>query len=321
MYAPTLARWVGDPEDFMASYWCRRPGVFDPDGGQLSPFTLADADQALSGGLLRGPYVEMTNAQKPLTSDAYTTSRKVHNSTFTGFADAAKIHALLKEGATLLLRCIDQWHQPTAAMLEALSAELGRPIEAFYFVTPAGHQGLPLHRDDADVLVVQVAGSKSWRVHEGPGDAGWAPGPVGDGPEPAEVLRTTLRKDQVLYIPRGFAHQAIGDGGLSVHLSLTIREAGTVELHRALQRMLFTGLTLPPRPLGDEALLDVAGRLLDRARGQLATLAPQDLVDHARNRDTTRNPAHEPTLAAMARAWEEAESASSRTNEPAGVSS
>ncbi|MEV7022801.1 cupin domain-containing protein, partial [Kitasatospora sp. NPDC093558] len=267
MQTPTLARWVGDAEEFLASYWQRRPGVFRPGGAALSPFTLADADRALAGGLLREPYVEMTDAQTPLAADAFTVTRRVHHAAHTGFADPARIEALLDRGATLLLRCVDQWHPPTAAMVDALSAELGRAIEAFYFVTPAGHQGLPLHRDDADVLVVQVAGSKSWRVHEGPGDAAWGPGAVGEGPQPAEVLRTTLRQDEVLYIPRGYAHQAVGDGGLSVHLSLTIREAGAVELHRAVQRLLFAGLRAAPRPLGDRALLDAAGGLLDHARG------------------------------------------------------
>lgn len=321
MHAPTLARWVGDTEDFMASFWRRRPGVFRPNGGPLSPITPADVDRVLSSGLLREPYIEMANAQTPLGSDAYTVSRKVHYSTHAGFADPARIKSLLDKGATLLLRCIEHWHAPTATMLDALSGELGRPIEAFYFVTPEGHQGLPLHRDDADVLVVQVAGSKRWRVHEGPGDAGWAAGAIGDGPQPAEVLATTLSKGEVLYIPRGFAHQAVGDGGLSVHLSLTIREAGTVDLHRALQRLLFAGLKLPPRPLGDDALLDVADRLLEHARTRLAETAPQDLLDRARATGSARPAAPELSLAAIVRTWEEQESALPCTDEPAGIPS
>ncbi|QMU78222.1 cupin [Streptacidiphilus sp. PB12-B1b] len=309
MHAPTLARWVGDTETFLASYWNRLPGVFDPPDRDLSPFTLADADGALSSGLLREPYIEMTNASTPLAADAYTTTRQVSRTAHAGFADPARIGALLEQGATLLLRNIDQWHPPTAAMLGALSGELGRPIEAFYFVTPAGHQGLPLHRDDADVLVFQVAGSKSWRVHEGPGDAAWGPGSVlEDGPQPAEVLRTTLRQGQVLYIPRGFAHQAVGDGGLSVHLSLTVREAGTVELHRALQRLLFAGLRLAPRPLGEDALLAVAEQLLDHTRRSLAELTPRDLLDRARHRDTAPPAPPRLTLAAAAQVWADRDS-------------
>ncbi|MFJ4851603.1 MULTISPECIES: JmjC domain-containing protein [unclassified Streptomyces] len=310
MHAPTLSRWVGDVDEFMTSYWSRRPGVFHPGDVELSPFTLADVDHALAGGLLREPYVEMANAQNPLPVDAYTLVRQVHLAKHPGFADLTKIGDLLERGATLLLRCIDHWHRPTAAMLEALSAELGRHIEAFYFITPAGHQGLPLHRDDADVLVFQVAGSKSWQVHEGPGNPGWSPGAVGDGPQPAEVLRTTLRQGEVMYIPRGYAHQAVGDGGLSVHLSLTIREVSSVDLHRVLQRTLFAGLALPPRPLGDDALLAVADRLLDQARDRLTELTARDLLDLARRSGTERRPVPgELSLVSKAEAWASREAA------------
>ncbi|WP_053847154.1 JmjC domain-containing protein [Streptomyces sp. NRRL B-24085] len=303
MNRPTLARWVGDTDRFMTSYWRRKPAVFRPPGGAPSPFGLADADGALASGFLRTPYVEMARAEDPLGSEAYTTARTVHFSSHEGFADEAKIGKALADGATLLLRCIDQWHAPTGETVAALSGELGLAVEAFCFVTPAGRQGLPLHRDDADVLVVQIEGSKQWSVHEGPADGDWKPGPC-TGAEPAEVLRATVRAGEVLYIPRGFAHQAVGDGGLSAHLSLTIREVGVVELFRTLQRTAFEGLKMAPRPLDDRSITDAAAELIERARGRLAELTPEQLVDLARASQRARMPAprHVISLSDMAAA-------------------
>jgi ribosomal protein L16 Arg81 hydroxylase len=293
--SPTLAQWVGDPGVFMASYWRRKPAVFQPEGGAFSPLTLTDVDAALASGFLRAPYVEMARADLSLGSDSYTSSRTVHHAAHPGFVDEAKIQALMEEGATLLLRAIDQWHAPTRDVLAALADELGLAVEAFYFVTPAGHQGLKLHRDDADVLVVQVAGSKEWSVHEGPADGNWKPGPVAE-PHPAEVLHTVVRAGEVLYIPRGHAHQAVGDGGLSVHLSLTIREVGVVDLFRALQRVAFDGLMMAPLPLDDEAILAAGAELLEYARSRLAELTPHNLMDRARGVQCAKMPAVRPTL-------------------------
>ncbi|MDH6708427.1 ribosomal protein L16 Arg81 hydroxylase [Kitasatospora sp. MAA19] len=290
MHAPTLAQWVGDPAAFTTAYWRRRPGVFRPDGGVRSPFALADVDAALATGFLPEPYVEMTRAEDPLGRDDYLTPRAVHESSYGGFADEKKIRALLDDGATLLMRRIDQWHGPTRDLLARLSAELQRAVEAFCFVTPPGTQGVPLHRDDADVLVLQLNGSKSWRVHEGPADGNWRHGRV-DGEPPAEVLRATLRAGEVLYIPRGFAHQAVGNEGLSVHLSLTIREIHMGDLFRSLQKLSAKSMTIETRPLDDAAVLAAATAMLEHVRAAVADLTPEDLVRHARRRKLAALPA------------------------------
>ncbi|MGW2250678.1 JmjC domain-containing protein [Kitasatospora sp. NPDC001660] len=283
MHAPTLAQWVGDPVGFTTAYWRRRPGVFRPEGGVRSPFTLADVDAALATGFLHEPYVEMTRAEDPLDRDAYLTPRAVYESSYGGFADERKIRALLDGGATLLMRRVDQWHGPTRDLLARLSAELERAVEAFCFVTPPGTQGVPLHRDDADVLVLQLNGSKSWRVHEGPTDGNWRHGRV-EGEPPAEVLRTTLHAGEVLYIPRGFAHQAVGNEGLSVHLSLTVREIHMGDLFRSLQKLSARSMDIETRPLDDAAVLATATAMLEHVRAAVAELAPEDLVRHARRR-------------------------------------
>ncbi|MFJ1707059.1 JmjC domain-containing protein [Kitasatospora sp. NPDC088346] len=290
MHAPTLAQWVGDPTDFTAAYWRRRPGVFRPEGGARSPFTLADVDAALATGFLHEPYVEMTRAQDPLGPDDYLTPRAVYDASYGGFADEGKIRALLDDGATLLMRRVDQWHGPTRDLLARLSAELQRAVEAFCFVTPPGTQGVPLHRDDADVLVIQLNGSKSWGVHEGPADGNWRHGRI-DGEPPAEVLRATLHAGEVLYIPRGFAHQAVGNEGLSVHLSLTIREIHLGDLFRSLQKLSGRSMNVETRPLDDDAVLAAATAMLGHVRAALADLTPEDLVHHARHRKLAALPA------------------------------
>ncbi|MGW3957420.1 JmjC domain-containing protein [Streptomyces sp. NPDC004752] len=310
MTAQILDRLVGDADSFW-SHWRTSPGVFVSGGESLSPFTLADIDAALASGFFREPYVEMWADGQRLQASSFTSSRVVGQDAPAGFADEAKIHALLGDGATMLLRCVDQWHAPTRDLLSVLARELRRAVEAFFFVTPAGQPGLPLHRDDADVLVVQVAGSKSWTVHEGPADGAWRAGRVRcDEPRPAELFHTVLRPGETLYIPRGFAHCATGQDGLSAHLSLTVREIGVADLSLSLKdRVLGDGddetVEEGPLPISDDALTAAAATLLDNARRQLAELTPDTLVAHARQRRMDRMPAPAPelSLADLAAAW------------------
>jgi ribosomal protein L16 Arg81 hydroxylase len=274
-----LHRWVGDVDHFMATYFRRQPVIFDT--APPAPMTLHDLDAAMASGLLRTPHVDMVKVGEKIPADAYTGTREVLFDRHSGFADGDAIVGLLKEGATLLLRDTEQWHRPTAQLVQRLQEETGRLVQAFFFVTPPGGRGLEVHRDDADVFLLQVAGSKAWTVRTGPGGANWKPGPVTGDPGPV-LLEATVTEGQVLYIPRGYAHAAVGEQGLSVHLSLTVREVGAAHLARAVAPMLIHGVRLPSRPLDEDGLLASATALLEAAREQLATVQPHDLLRYAR---------------------------------------
>lgn len=282
MHRDELTRWVGDTDRFLDRHWRTEPAVFrpGPDTGPDAPLTLEEIDAALAGGLLRVPHLEMARAGDPVHSSRYTRARTVAGVTTPGYADPERVRALLAEGATLVLRNVEHWHPATRALTRRLEGELGRRVEAFFFVTPPGAQGLDLHRDDADVLLLQGTGSKHWTVRGGPAGPDWAPGAVADaGPA---LLSDTLRPGETLYIPRGFAHEAVGGEGLSSHLSLTIREVAAQQLFRSLQHLLLDSMPLPPRPLDDEALHGAAELLLERFRRRLPELTPAALVAHAR---------------------------------------
>ncbi|WP_406012203.1 cupin domain-containing protein [Streptomyces sp. NBC_00984] len=272
----TLRSLVGDPELFLGTAWRREARVLRPSAPPAQLVTLADLDTALTGGLLRRPYLELVRSGRNLELGDFTTVRSVGEHEFPGYADPDKVLRRVSSGATLLMRNIEHWHPGAAALSGRLSAELGRPVEAFVFVTPPGEQGLSPHRDDADVFVVQLNGSKRWQVHSVPAsgewDAGYAPHP---GPA---VLETTVEPGQVLYIPRGAPHSAVGQsGGLSVHLSLTVRRPGTEALRAMLVRYLDTELSLPPCPVDEAGLRKTAAELLDHYRDRLGALTPEEL--------------------------------------------
>ncbi|MCC9306484.1 cupin domain-containing protein [Kitasatospora sp. RB6PN24] len=281
--AGVLAGLVGDGAAFAKALAQRQPEVFRPADRLSGLPTPGDLDEALRGGLLRVPYVEMVRDGEVVPAAQFCTTRVVAGRREDGFADPERIAALLADGATLLLPQLDQWHPSVCALAAELAAELGRRTEAFCFATGAGRRGLDVHRDDADVLVVQLAGEKEWIVHEAPADGRWRPGLA---PEPGAVaLRSVLKAGEVLYVPRGAPHAATGSQDLSVHLSFTIREAGTGRLRGALGDWLAGGdwaAGLPERPAGEAELLATAAEVLRLGRARLDQLTPEELLRLAR---------------------------------------
>jgi hypothetical protein len=115
-----------------------------------------------------------------------------------------------------------------------------------------------------------------------------------------------LEPGAVLYIPRGFAHRAVGAAGLSAHLSLTVRDICLQDLRTALEEWLTAGLDVPARPLGEAAIVDAGAALLDHVRARLDTVTPADVRLAARAEQARRRATAAPaeTFAEAARTWQ-----------------
>ncbi|MEV5780809.1 JmjC domain-containing protein [Streptomyces sp. NPDC048448] len=288
-------RCVVDRDTFFAGQWRKAPAVMRPANPPVDLLTVADVDRLLDSGLLHVPYVEVTHESGAVPRERYCTAREVAGTMAAGYVDAGAVrHLIREEHATLLLRHVDQWVAGVRAFTDELAEHFGRKVEAFCFVTPAGTQGRPVHRDDADVLAVQVSGVKRWKVYSGPADGNWEPGLVAEDPgEP--LLDSVLRAGEVLYVPRGFAHAAAAaEDASSVHLSFTIREAGTPNLDAVLQALVAADARLPVRPLDEESLVRAASEVIAGARKVLEDLTPEALVHYTRTvmRARSAEPTH-----------------------------
>ena len=120
------------------------------------------------------------------------------------------------DGCSVVLNHADQLCPELAALCEDLQISFPHCYCNGY-LTPPGAQAVPPHADDRDVLVVQLLGEKVWKVYkEVPIPYPYAQEQVGKGglDVPAEVLEgataieTTLRQGDILYMPRGWVHEA-----------------------------------------------------------------------------------------------------------------
>jgi 50S ribosomal protein L16 3-hydroxylase len=69
-------------------------------------------------------------------------------------------------GATIVCNSVERWHSGVDKFRRSLSRELGLPPTVGVcnlYMSPTG-AGLPMHFDDHEIIVVQLAGRKRWRI-------------------------------------------------------------------------------------------------------------------------------------------------------------
>lgn len=153
--------------------------------------------------------------------------------------DILRCQEAYDDGYTFALRGMEFHLEDIAAISEGLAFLFGQPSTGVnMYLTPPNSQGLSRHCDDHCVLVCQIRGVKRWKIYPNP--CPWLPRLYEhvddllylevenklDGCE--EVL---LREGDILYIPRGFPHEACtiiddgetyGNAEFSLHLTLAI---------------------------------------------------------------------------------------------------
>jgi hypothetical protein len=213
-------------DDFLAGYWERKPlHVARGEPGRFDDLLSArDVERQMSEPGLRAPGFRLVKAGEKLDRRAYTVDLPWRPKPFTGSADHLAVLREFERGATVVLQGLHLTWTPLARYCRELEAFLGHPVQANAYYTPARSQGLPVHHDTHDVLVLQVSGSKRWLVYdpvfELPLKHQRYRAEMGE-PGPA-VLDVVLRAGDTLYLPRGWLHEALTSEEDSLHLTVGV---------------------------------------------------------------------------------------------------
>lgn len=177
-----------------------------------------------------------------------------------------KLFNLYSEGATLILNQADHAIPSLNSTCRALAVELGFPTHANVYITPRGAAGFAQHRDDHDVLIVQIAGSKRWLLHK----------------QNAPVVELDLKAGDLLYLPRGLSHSARTQAGDSIHVTLGLRPVYAFQLIDDLAAQAAVDANFqqpqPPRLAGEEAKGMFETMFLRELRNLVERTKPSDLL-------------------------------------------
>lgn len=221
--AENFFSWLMDPisnDDFFRLYWEKRPVHICRDEnrdyyeGLLS--TAAIDDMLRSNNILYGKNVDITSY-----SDG---KRETLNST--GRAHAAVVWDYYRNGCSVRLLNPQTYHAQLRELNSRLQEVFGSFVGSNAYLTPPNSQGFAPHFDDIEAFVLQIEGSKLWRVYA-PRDASEqlprTSSPNFTQEEIGEpILEVHLKAGDILYFPRGFIHQAqTVPGEHSLHITIS----------------------------------------------------------------------------------------------------
>ncbi len=134
--------------------------------------------------------------------------------------DVPALYEHLRDGATLILDAVNELHAPLQRLCSGLAEEFSASSQTN-------------HWDDHDVFVVLVVGRKRWNLYGFTQPAPLRRDRRNPAPKPtSEAREIVLEAGDMLYLPRGYWHAAIGLGEPSLHLTLGLsRKTGADFLH------------------------------------------------------------------------------------------
>ena len=268
-----LARCIEpvEAERFLDEYWETKPLLVprDEEGRFLDLLSMAEVERRIANGGLRWPAFRVVKEGEKIVLSDYAEDIPWSPKPFTASAQVERIADEFERGATIVLQALQLQHPPLAEFCRDLEAELGHPVQANAYYTPASAQGFAVHHDTHDVFCLQVEGEKRWLVYP----------PVLELPlkhqkyvpemgEPGDpVLDVTMRAGDMLYLPRGWLHQAMTSDTASLHLTVgvnvfTWRDAMQEALDEAAREDVELRRGVPSDGRSPEGLLDaLAARL------------------------------------------------------------
>jgi JmjC domain len=226
-----------DAAEFLEDYWERRPLAVERDepGRYEDLLSEAEVEQLVCSGGLRYPGFRLVKAGEKLNVRDYTEDVPWRPAPFTGTANVERVLAEWERGATIVLQGLHLTNPAIGAFCRSLEETLGHPAQANAYYTPRAAQGLPVHHDTHDVFVLQMSGRKRWLVYE----------PVLELPlknqryspdlgEPGDAVEDrVLSAGDMLYLPRGWLHEALTSDTDSLHLTVGVNVVTWLDAVRA----------------------------------------------------------------------------------------
>lgn len=222
----------------------------------------------IEAGTIPGESIRITKQTVPIPSPFYFEEGRVVGE---------RLDRLMSQGASLIVERVNRHVPALAALCATIRSRTAEKVKVGVIATMGGGGALPFHFDQDDLLILQLEGSKRWRVSGPP-----VPYPVAglevSPPQTSEpVFEDVLRPGDLLFLPAGYWHQCDNEQGRSLHVGfafkpITAYYAVESLLPALLAREAFRHPLNRREDATDKAALeaDVKSRLVEQFREMLA---------------------------------------------------
>ena len=205
-------------EVFLRAHWEQLPLVVHREDRTYwrDLLTADDVNRALTTRHMHHPAVGLINAARKVAPEEYTYP--------SGLIDTARLYRNFAEGSSMSLNGFETEHPALANLCRSMERDLSTRFQTNLYYTPENAQGFRTHYDSHDVFVLQVHGSKHWRLYNTPVELPYRrqefhpeEHPVGD-----VTAEFVLHQGDMAYVPRGLMHDARTTGEESLHVTLGV---------------------------------------------------------------------------------------------------
>lgn len=228
--------------------------------------SVDDVDRIVTGTDLRDGQLDLANAARRMNKSEFVDSA--------GYVDRGAVADLYRGGATIILQQAHQLDPRLGRLCRSLEHVFSSHVQTNLYLTPPNAQGFRTHYDNHDVLVIQVAGEKRWRLYGTPVDTPYR----GEAFELGKYESGELKHEFVLkagdcaYVPRGLMHDAVTSGATpSLHITVGLITRTWADL--MLEAVSEAALRLPDLRRSLPPGYARSGFDRDRARAELRRLA------------------------------------------------
>lgn len=211
--------WVLNPvskDDFYKNYW------------EKKPLLIPRADNNYFKDLLSSEQIEeMVSTLDPKRNefDMVNADEQVKRNLFIdddGRVNPSGVFKLFDQGATMILQRLHRRHPQLARFCAAMEAEFSHQFQTNIYFTPAKAKGFKVHYDTHDVFVLQVEGEKDWSIYNEAVELPISGQHFERGKHELgeETMTFHLKAGDMVYIPRGWMHEARSLDSNSLHITV-----------------------------------------------------------------------------------------------------
>lgn len=285
-------------DTFLREYWEKKPAIIPEDNPcKFDPLLrVSDIDWLFANQRHVASTIRILKSGKESFVEQVNTQGRV--------MIVEEIYREYREGATIVLQAIHERNESLKQFCRNLASHLTARTHVNAYITPPAGQGLSRHYDTHDVFVLQVFGEKRWKIYDNPIALPLPSMPHGETrPDPGEVLHdVVLAAGDVMYIPRGYIHEAETEDVHSAHLTVGLNQIKWSDIISVAVKEVFETedvfrQALPPGFVLDQNVqkssLDrlsnvlglfssklVADEILARVRNDVSCIVEPDLAGH-----------------------------------------
>ncbi len=133
----------------------------------------------------------------------------------------------LDQGHSIIIYQAQQSIPQVGAFCEQLQQVFRHHVQANIYLTPANSKGFDVHFDNHDLFVLQLSGSKHWKVFNQPYHLPY------EEEKDNHILRQAVRsgcmideelyEGDLIYIPRGYVHEVESRANSSIHMTVGLK--------------------------------------------------------------------------------------------------